>query len=135
MYNGYNRLAEQPGVAHGTKKLCKKISISFGYPWMSAKKSFPPFGPAAWPARGNIYINVLFYYIEESTQTNIKSETQNFRVQPIGEKRNCRNTNSCPPWISRSSDRDVEYPKFSVLLKQIVKVWTVWTICLNIQLE
>ena len=28
----------------------------------------------------------------------------------------------CPPWISRSSDRDVEYPKFSVLLKQIVKV-------------
>ena len=25
----FRRLAEGPGVAHGTKKLCKKISISF----------------------------------------------------------------------------------------------------------
>ena len=26
------------------------------------KKYFSPFGPAVWPARGNIYMNILFYY-------------------------------------------------------------------------
>ena len=25
-----------------------------------------PFGPAVWPTRGNIYTNVLFYYIDET---------------------------------------------------------------------
>ena len=28
-------------------------------------KKFSPFGPAVWPATGNIYTNVLFYYIED----------------------------------------------------------------------
>ena len=32
-----------------------------GYPWVSTKK-ISSFGPAVWPARGNIYMNVLFYY-------------------------------------------------------------------------
>ena len=26
-------------------------------------KNVSPFGPAVWPTRGNIYMNVLFYYI------------------------------------------------------------------------
>ena len=30
--------------------------------WVSTK-NFSPFGPAVWPARGNI-LNVLFYYID-----------------------------------------------------------------------
>ena len=28
-------------------------------------KNFSPIGPAVWPAIGNIYMTVLFYYIEE----------------------------------------------------------------------
>ena len=37
------------------------------------KKNFSPFSPAlwAWPARGNIYINVLFYYHIKSNQIHI----------------------------------------------------------------
>ena len=34
-----------------------------GHPWVS-KKNFIPIGPAVWPAIGNIYTNVLFYYID-----------------------------------------------------------------------
>ena len=34
-----------------------------GYPWVPSKK-FSPFGPAVWPAKGNIQTNVLFYYID-----------------------------------------------------------------------
>ena len=33
------------------------------YPLVSTKK-FNPFDPAVWPAIGNIYTNVLFYYID-----------------------------------------------------------------------
>ena len=29
-----------------------------------SKKNFSPIGPAVWPAIGNIYTNVLFYYID-----------------------------------------------------------------------
>ena len=32
---------------------------------MSVQKKFSPFGPAVWPAVGNTFINVLFYYIED----------------------------------------------------------------------
>ena len=35
-----------------------------GYPWVSLK-NVRPFGPAVWPAIGNIYRNVLFYYIDD----------------------------------------------------------------------
>ena len=34
---------------------------------MSVHKKISPFGPAVWPARGNIYMNVLFYYIDKFT--------------------------------------------------------------------
>ena len=34
-----------------------------GDPWVSTK-NFSPFGPAVWPARGNIHTNVLFYYLD-----------------------------------------------------------------------
>ena len=34
-----------------------------GYPWVSTKK-FSPIGPAVWPAIRNIYMNILFYYID-----------------------------------------------------------------------
>jgi len=33
------------------------------HPWVPSK-SFSPFCPAIWPAIGNIYTNVLFYYID-----------------------------------------------------------------------
>ena len=47
------------------KKIGKK-SVFFclchsGLP-MSVHKNFSPFGPAVWPAIGNIYTNVLFFY-------------------------------------------------------------------------
>ena len=34
---------------------------------MSVHKKFSPFGSAVWPARGNIYMNVLFSYIDYSS--------------------------------------------------------------------
>ena len=34
-----------------------------GHPWVSTK-NFRPIGPAVWPAIGNIYTNVLFYYLD-----------------------------------------------------------------------
>ena len=34
-----------------------------GQPWVFTK-NFSPFGPAVWPALGNTYKNVLFYYID-----------------------------------------------------------------------
>ena len=37
----------------------------YSCPWpMSAQKNVSPFDPAVWPAIGNIYTNVLFYYID-----------------------------------------------------------------------
>jgi len=36
---------------------------------MSVQKKFSPFDPAVWPARGNIYTNVLFYFIDTSYPT------------------------------------------------------------------
>ena len=33
------------------------------YPWIPSK-NVSPFGPAVWPALGNIYTNVLFYCID-----------------------------------------------------------------------
>jgi len=35
-----------------------------GYPWVPSQ-NVSPFGPAVWPAIGNIYGNVLFYYIDD----------------------------------------------------------------------
>ena len=35
-----------------------------GYRCVSTKK-LSPFGAAVWPARGNIYTNALFYYIDD----------------------------------------------------------------------
>ena len=32
-------------------------------PPLSVHKKFSPNGPAVWPAIGNIYTNVLFYYV------------------------------------------------------------------------
>ena len=73
-------LAEGPGVARGKKKLeffflkrkiLKQKKIGFfilkhpaGTPVSTQKLS--PFGPAVWPAIGDIYkyTNVLFYYID-----------------------------------------------------------------------
>ena len=71
MYNVYNRLAEQPGVAHGTKKLnLKKIFVEktpHDHSWVSTK-NFSPIGPAVWQAIGNyIYTNVSLYYVDMQT--------------------------------------------------------------------
>ena len=45
-----------------------------GHPWMSTKK-FSPFGPAVWPAIGDIYTNVLFYnkdmYLHGNTAVSV----------------------------------------------------------------
>ena len=35
---------------------------------MSVHKNFSPFGSAVWPAIDNIYMNVLFYYIDNSAK-------------------------------------------------------------------
>ena len=35
---------------------------------MSVHKNFSPFGPAVWPSIDNIYMNVLFYYIDNSAK-------------------------------------------------------------------
>ena len=49
----------------------EKTSICFAYftspPWqpMSVHKKISPIGPAYWPAIRNIYMHVLFYYIED----------------------------------------------------------------------
>ena len=51
-----------------------------GYPWVPSKK-FSPFGPAVWPARGNIKVsqqtyefsgdtNVLFYNLDNEVENN-----------------------------------------------------------------
>ena len=57
-----NKLSERPVKK---KNIFKKILHKFVIPRlpMSAYKNVNPFGPAVWPARGNIYTNVLFHYI------------------------------------------------------------------------
>ena len=40
-----------------------------GYSWVPPK-NFSPFDPAVWPARGNIYMNVLFCYVERIYRSN-----------------------------------------------------------------
>ena len=42
-----------------------------GYPWVPSKKS-SPFGPAVMSAIGNIYMNVLFYYIAIVAYTDME---------------------------------------------------------------
>ena len=52
----YYRLAEGPNVARGKNRILLPI-----YPLVTTK-NVSPFGPAVWPAIGNIYMTVLFYY-------------------------------------------------------------------------
>jgi len=42
-----------------------------GYPWVPSKKS-SPFGPAVMSSIGNIYMNVLFYYIAIVAYTDME---------------------------------------------------------------
>ena len=49
-----------PGVVRGIEK---KPMLPPGYPRVPSK-NVSPFGPAVWPVIGNIYTNVLFYYID-----------------------------------------------------------------------
>ena len=46
-------------------KILKKNKSFFNIPRqpLSVHKNVSPFGSAVWPAKGNININVLFYYI------------------------------------------------------------------------
>ena len=41
------------------------LSFNTPRPPMSVRKKFRPIGPTVWPAIRNIYINVLFYHIDE----------------------------------------------------------------------
>ena len=65
----FKKLAEGPGVARGKIKFEKKNFLAVfayntpGHPWVSAK-NVSPIGPAVCPAIRNIYMNVLFYYID-----------------------------------------------------------------------
>ena len=52
------------------KKMWKKKKLNFffayntpGHPWASTKNA-SPIGPAVWPAKRNIFLNVLFYFID-----------------------------------------------------------------------
>ena len=58
-------IAERPGVAFEKKMLKKRIIFTYTIPRppMSVHKNFSPIGPAVWPAIRNMYMNVLFYYI------------------------------------------------------------------------
>ncbi len=58
-----------PGIDPGIKKLNFLAYVSPGIPLGSLKKKFTPFGPAVWPALGNIYqIYKINYYIDNLMQ-------------------------------------------------------------------
>ena len=68
------------------KKMYKKIQIlNFLMPMSPtgnrqvSTKNVSPFGPAVWPAKGNIYTNVLFYYINCIIKTQILNG-ENYKV-------------------------------------------------------
>ena len=64
-------LAEMLGVAREKKiekQILKKRKFDFFFslsPLSYPQKMSSPFGPAVFPAIGNIYTNVLFHYIEK----------------------------------------------------------------------
>ena len=73
LFDIYWILAEVPALPEEIFKFkfCRKEkNLNFlplsqpGYPWVSTK-NVSPFGPVVWPATGNIYPNVLFYYKED----------------------------------------------------------------------
>ena len=53
----YKKLAKSPGVARGKKNWIKKTIFEThpSHSWVSTK-NVSPFGPAVWPAMGNIYV-------------------------------------------------------------------------------
>ena len=51
-----------------------------GHPWVSTK-NFSPINLAVWPAIGNIYTNVLFYYIDnECIQREMSRTSLQFQL-------------------------------------------------------
>ena len=56
------------------KKVLKKLNfLAYDTP----TTNISPFGPALWPARGNIYMNVLFYYIEDEENVEKVEKVEN----------------------------------------------------------
>ena len=52
-----------------------------GHPWVSTK-NFSPIGPAVWPTIGNIYTNVLFYYIRLLAEgPGVARGKKNFKIK------------------------------------------------------
>jgi len=49
-------------------------------------KNFSPFGSAVWPSIRNIYMNVLFYYIDNNNNTC--NSNSNSNINKYNEKKN-----------------------------------------------
>ena len=71
-----NEILKIPGVFSKKFRFLKKKSIFLAFVTpgapMGSLKKFSPFGPAVWPAIGNIYTNVLFIECSRKKRQMIK---------------------------------------------------------------